>query len=286
RMAAVEEWIGGIAAIAPELAVLEAIAVDTADPGWADAWRATAVLPDQPAFLQYTSGSTGAPRGVVVSHANVLANQRMIVTAYEVDDPSCVSWLPPYHDMGLIGTVLGPIYQDVPATLLSPLDFLRQPLRWLRAISRFRASVSGGPDFAYALCARKATPTDVATLDLSCWHLAFSGSEPVRSATLRQFAAVFRDAGFAPRRYFAAYGLAEATLLVAGGGVDLDDGGSVLACDAEALGRGRVVVGGDRELVSCGAPAIDTEVAILGRDGNAAAPDEVGEIAVRGPAVA
>jgi thioester reductase-like protein len=285
---AVEQLIGGIAAIAPELAVLETIAVDAADPGWADAWRAPALAPDQPAFLQYTSGSTAAPRGVVVSHANVLANQRMIAAAYEVDDPSCVSWLPPYHDMGLIGTVLGPIYQDVPATLLSPLDFLRQPLRWLRAISRFRASVSGGPDFSYALCARKATPAEVATLDLSCWQLAFSGAEPVRSTTLRRFASVFGDAGFAPRRLFAAYGLAEATLLVAGGRVDLADaaGGSVLACDAEALSRGRVVIGRGCEIVSCGAPATDTEVAILRPDGRAAEPDEVGEIGVRGPAVA
>ncbi|HZJ66785.1 MAG TPA: AMP-binding protein, partial [Kofleriaceae bacterium] len=287
-IAAVEQVIGGIAAIAPELAVLETIAVDVADPGWADAWRAPALAPEQPAFLQYTSGSTAAPRGVVVSHANVLANQRMIATAYEVDDPICVSWLPPYHDMGLIGTVLGPIYQDVPATLLSPLDFLRQPMRWLRAISRCRASVSGGPDFAYALCARKATPADVAALDLSCWQLAFSGAEPVRSATLRRFASVFGDAGFAPRRYFAAYGLAEATLLVAGGRVDLADaaGGSVLACDGEALGRGRVVIGAGREIVSCGGPAADTEVAILRSDGGAAEPDEVGEIAVRSPSVA
>jgi len=161
-------------------------------------------------------------------------------------------------------------------------------MRWLCAISRCRASVSGGPDFAYALCARKATPADVAALDLSCWQLAFSGAEPVRSATLRRFASVFGDAGFAPRRYFAAYGLAEATLLVAGGRVDLADaaGGSVLACDGEALGRGRVVIGAGREIVSCGGPAADTEVAILRSDGSAAEPDEVGEIAVRSPSVA
>ncbi len=279
----IEALAGGLGSLAPELAVLESVAVDAADSTWSDDWRPPALVGDDLAFLQYTSGSTGSPKGVMVSHANLLANQRMIAAAYRVDEPSCVSWLPPFHDMGLIGTILGPIYQDGPATLFSPLDFLKRPLRWMQAISRFRGTISGAPDFAYALCARKATPADVAALDLRCWRLAFSGAEPVRVETLRNFSRVFADAGFSARSFFPTFGLAEATLLVTGG---YGDGATSVACEPAALERGRVVAGGSREVAGCGTPALDTEVAILRADGSPADADEVGEIAVRGPGVA
>src|SRR5262249_21594529 len=148
------------------------------------AWRAPSVTSDTLAFLQYTSGSTAAPKSVMLSHRNLLHNERIIQMAFEHTERSIVAgWLPLYHDMGLIGIVLQPLYVGVPCILMSPEAFLQKPLRWLGAISRYRVTTSGGPNFAYDLCVRKITPEQRATIDLSSWSVAFNGSEPVRHAT-------------------------------------------------------------------------------------------------------
>ncbi|MBU3890346.1 non-ribosomal peptide synthetase [Methylosinus sp. KRF6] len=178
-------------------------------------WRPIAIDPDRLAFLQYTSGSTGDPRGVMVSHGNLLANQALIKESFRHSERSTlVGWLPLYHDMGLIGNILQPLYVGATAVLMSPMAFLEKPIRWLRAISAYRARTSGGPNFAYDLCARKITAEEKRDLDLSCWTIAFSGAEPVRAATLDRFASAFAECGFQRDSFFPCYGLAEATLVV------------------------------------------------------------------------
>jgi thioester reductase-like protein len=289
---AVQALADGLAAVAPDVAVLEALAVDAADPAWGDAWRPPRIDGRTLAFLQYTSGSTASPRGVMLAHDHLLANQRMMGALFDgLSGYAGVSWLPLFHDMGLIGKVLQPLYLDAPMTLFSPLDFLKRPMRWVEAIARTGASHSGGPDFAYALCARKARPEEIAALDLSRWRMAFSGAEPVRADTLDAFARVFAPAGFDPRAFYPTYGLAEATLFVSGGGYR--EGARVIDCDAEALSAGRLAKtdaaaapGAARRFVACGRPAIETEIAILRADGSRAAPGEIAEICVRSPAVA
>ncbi len=182
-----------------------------------DAWIPLPLQSNCLAFLQYTSGSTGDPKGVMVSHGNLIANQRMIKQAFNhTQETVVVGWLPLYHDMGLIGNVLQPLYLGTTAILMSPLAFLEKPIRWLQAISRYRASTSGGPNFAYELCVRKITPEQKQSLDLSCWTLAFNGSEPVRLATLKRFFNAFSECGFQQTAFFPCYGLAESTLFVTG----------------------------------------------------------------------
>jgi acyl-CoA synthetase (AMP-forming)/AMP-acid ligase II len=183
-----------------------------------DLWTPPVISGTEIAFLQYTSGSTAAPKGVMVSHTNILHNERMIQNAFDTKPGSViVGWLPLYHDMGLIGNVLQPLFAGVPCILMSPVAFLQRPLRWLQAISRYQATTSGGPNFAYELCMRKIRPEDRAGLDLSSWRVAFNGAEPVRLETLNRFAAQFADCGFRRAAFVPCYGLAEATLLVSGG---------------------------------------------------------------------
>ena len=183
-----------------------------------DDWTKPDITPDSIAFLQYTSGSTAAPRGVILSHENLLSNLDAICSAFDIKSSDhAVFWLPFYHDMGLIGGILAPIYCGIENLLFSPLDFLQRPLRWLKAISRSKATISGGPNFAYDLAARKVTSEQKAELDLSNWTLAFNGAEPVRADTLRRFTEAFAECGFDPDAFYPAYGLAEATLFVTGG---------------------------------------------------------------------
>ncbi|MEQ1719644.1 MAG: amino acid adenylation domain-containing protein [Nitrosomonas sp.] len=181
-------------------------------------WMSSLTLaPSDLAFLQYTSGSTGDPKGVMISHGNLMANQEAIRKAFHHSNKTIVvGWLPLYHDMGLIGNVLQPLYLGTTAVLMSPLTFLEHPVRWLYAISKYRATTSGGPNFAYELCVRKVTTEQKKNLDLSNWKLAFNGSEPVRIETLRRFANAFAECGFHPESFFPCYGLAEGTLLVTG----------------------------------------------------------------------
>jgi acyl-CoA synthetase (AMP-forming)/AMP-acid ligase II len=195
--------------------------IDELSAGASGGWRDPRTGPDALAFLQYTSGSTGAPRGVMVRHGNVLANCAVIQAAFETDQRSQgVIWLPPYHDMGLIGGLLHPLFVGFPVALMTPTTFLLRPLKWLQAISRRRATVSGGPNFAYDWCARKIAPEKRAGLDLSCWRVAFVGAEPVRAETLARFTQAFAPQGFRYEAFYPCYGLAEATLMVSGGRVD------------------------------------------------------------------
>ncbi|RZL05757.1 MAG: fatty acyl-AMP ligase, partial [Rubrivivax sp.] len=207
---------GGAFGAVPALTVDRGAWVE--DPEAASAWQPHRPRPDDLAFLQYTSGSTALPKGVMISHANLMANERAIEEGLSVGaDDVFVSWLPLFHDMGLIGGLLQPLHRGIPAVLMTPRFFLEQPLRWLQTISRLRGTISGGPDFAYRLCAERVTDEQRQGLDLSCWRLAFSGAEPVREDTLREFIACFAPVGFSGGAVYPCYGLAEATLFVTGG---------------------------------------------------------------------
>ncbi|MGZ4976964.1 MAG: SDR family NAD(P)-dependent oxidoreductase, partial [Methylobacter sp.] len=180
-------------------------------------WRGHSIDPNQPAFIQYTSGSTGNPKGVVVSHANLIANEAMITQSFGHDENTRVfSWLPFYHDMGLIGPLFNTLYVGCQSYFIPPQTFIRDPMQWLQGISKFRASTTGGPNFAYDLCARKATPENCAGLDLTCLQVVFNGAEPVRADTLRRFQQAFESYGFSPSAWLPCYGMAEATLFISG----------------------------------------------------------------------
>ena len=182
------------------------------------AWSENDLHGDTLALLQYTSGSTGTPKGVILTHANLMHNSAMISYAFEhTRSGSGVFWLPSYHDMGLIGGILQPMYYGMANVIFSPASFLQKPYRWLRAISHYGATVSGGPNFAYDLAVDKITDEQIATLDLSGWNLAFNGAEPVRKETIDRFSQRFAPCGFRREAFYPCYGLAEATLIVSGG---------------------------------------------------------------------
>lgn len=268
------------------LASIEWIASDELAGVSEDEWEMPALDRDGLAFLQYTSGSTGSPRGVMVRHGNLLHNLSLIRRCYRLDeDRQGVSWLPVHHDMGLIGGIL----HGATMTLMSPLDFLRRPLRWLEAISRTRAEISGGPDFAYRLCLRKIRDEELARLDLSAWRLAFSGSEPVRASTLEAFADRFAACGFDRRALYPTYGLAEATLMVSGASAG-PRAPVVLDVDSTALEAGRIASPGKgrrQTLVGCGPVDPALSVAIVDPEtSKRRAAGEIGEIWLRGPSIA
>ncbi|GCE22085.1 AMP-binding protein [Dictyobacter kobayashii] len=205
----------------PDLAALQWLATDSIADTLGGFWQDPQSGAETLAFLQYTSGSVGTPKGVMLTHSNLLHNCALIYRYFENSATSVgVSWLPPYHDMGLIGGILQPLYGGFPVTLMSPAYFLQQPLRWLKAISSQHATISGGPNFAYDLCARTVTAEQKAELDLSHWEVAFNGAEPVRVESMERFAAAFADCGFRREAFFPCYGLAEATLLVSGSNKD------------------------------------------------------------------
>ncbi|QIS14176.1 AMP-binding protein [Nocardia arthritidis] len=252
-------------------------------------WRPLRSTSDDLAFLQYTSGSTRAPRGVRVTQRNLVANSELIRHAMR-HDRNChvVTWLPPYHDMGLIGGILQPLHLGMTCELMSPLTFLHFPSIWLERISgRMRVS-AGGPNFAYDLCVRKIEPHDRERLDLSGWDVAFCGAEPVRAQTLRSFAAAFAVAGFRSRSLFPCYGMAECTLMVSGG--QRPDGPSEIRVDADVLEQGRISLregAGTRVLVGNGPVVPDHDVRVVNpHTGRPCRSDEVGEIWVGGPCVA
>jgi acyl-CoA synthetase (AMP-forming)/AMP-acid ligase II len=242
-----------------------------------DDWQRPAIDEDSLAFLQYTSGSTGSPRGVALSHGNLMHNERLIEHGFGHDRSSIVvGWLPLYHDMGLIGNVLQPIYVGVPCVLMSPRSFLRRPLRWLQTISRHRATTSGAPNFAYDLCVRKFDPQDMAGVDLGSWDLAFCGAEPVRAETLDRFTTTFEPFGFRREAFYPCYGLAEATLIVTGGRKQEPP---VVVSPASDGGRG--------SLVGCGKALLDERVIVVDPDRRVECREgEEGEIWVSGPGVA
>ena len=246
--------------------------------------------PAAPVYLQYTSGSTSAPRGVVVTHANVVANLRSILAAFGTGPRDhAVVWLPPHHDMGLVGGLLSPLYGGFPVTLASPHQFLQSPVRWLRWIAECGGTISGGPDFAYRACVERIGDDDLEGLDLRSWRLAFTGAEPVSADTLEAFARRFEAVGFAAEALYPCYGLAEATLMVTG--ADIDRPPVVREVSRRVLdGEQRAVPATDgadvRRLVGCGRPVSGTEVRIVDPEtARPCGPGEVGEIWCRGTSV-
>ena len=242
------------------------------------------------AILQYTSGSTSAPKGVVVSHANLLANLAMIQAAFGTTRTSTLAtWLPHYHDMGLILHLLHSFYAGAPQVLMSPVAFLQRPLNWLRAIGEYRADFSGAPNFAYDLCVSRYRPEQMEGVDLSAWRVAVNGAEPVRAGTIDRFAETFARHGFARRAVTPAYGMAEAGVLIAAR--TRADGPVYRRLSRDELQRNQVAPPqGDadaRLAVGCGAQLIGERIAIVERETRRRlGPDEIGEIWVAGPNIA
>ena len=275
----------------PPLRALRALAADLPEASPAAAREEPPLpSPDGLALLQYTSGSTSEPKGVMVAHRHLMANHRMLRDAFAQGAGSAtVIWLPLFHDMGLIGNVLQGIFLGTHSILMAPEAFLVKPVRWLQAISRYRAEVSGGPNFAFEHCARRIAPEQKAALDLSRWAVAFNGAEPVRPATLERFAEAFAPCGFRREALYPCYGLAEATLFVTGGGRAAAP--RVLTVDAAALAGGRTVSAapgpGSRALAGSGHPWREGRVEIVQPESLLpCAPGEIGEIWVAGPHVA
>lgn len=249
------------------------------------------VDPQDLAFLQYTSGSTGAPKGVMVTHANLINNERMVEEAFGHSSRTVFAgWLPLFHDMGLIGNVLQPLYLGVACHLISPVAFQQKPVRWLQLISRYRATTSGAPNFAYDLCARRVTQEQRAELDLSSWEVAFSGAEPVRAETLDRFAAAFESCGFRREAFYPCYGMAEATLFVSGGRSAAPP--VRVHADKEGLERGEVSIAAQagpttRTLVGCGHAWLGQKLLVVDPETRIpCSAGRVGEIWVSGPCVA
>lgn len=258
---------------APWLATLPVVATDALDEARAACFRAPVVTSESFALVQYTSGSTTTPRGVVLTHGNLVANAEAIRLAFGDGASRGVSWLPVYHDMGLIGHVVVTMLHLVPNVFMSPLAFLARPMRWLQAISKHRATASGGPNFAYDLCVRRYSESAAQGLDLSSWTVAYNGAEPIRAETMRRFAERFARHGFRASAFHPCYGLAEASLMVTGGA---PVGGLVVETVDDA-----------REVVGCGRPVQATTVTIVDPETCRARRDgDVGEIWVRGASVA
>ena len=210
--------LGQLTASESTISSLQCIFTDELDLTRADDWRGISLLPHDLAILQYTSGSTGNPRGVMLSHQNILHNCDGIQRGFGAGtDDIGLSWLPTYHDMGLVGGILSPIYFGAQGSLMSPMAFLQRPARWLRAISQLGATISGAPNFAYDLCVKKIEDDELVGVDLSRWQVAFNGAEPIRASTLRRFAERFAAYGFREEAFYPCYGLAESTLMVTGG---------------------------------------------------------------------
>jgi len=265
-------------------------ATDQPSEGIENAWEYPVLGLDTLAFLQYTSGSTGRPKGVMLTHSNLMHNSGLIDHLFDQSHRTggAVFWLPSYHDMGLIGGILQPIFMSRPNVLISPVAFLQRPLRWLEAISRYKANIAGGPNFAYDLCVRKTTPEQRSGLDLSSWQLAFSGAEPIRAETLDRFVEAFEPAGFRRESFYPCYGLAEATLIVSGGYNNVAP--IVRSYDSHSLETGVVHPGSDesgRRLVSSGQVSVDQQILIVDAETLTACPErKIGEVWVKGPSIA
>jgi acyl-CoA synthetase (AMP-forming)/AMP-acid ligase II len=276
---------------APELRAINWLATDDVASSPAREWQDPAVSSATLALLQYTSGSTAVPKGVMVSHGNLLHNSGYIAKALELTAESVsVTWLPAFHDMGLSNGIIQPLYTEGRCFLIPPQSFLQWPVRWLQAISRYQATVSGGPNFAYELCVRRITPEQRKTIDLSSWVAAYNGAEPVRADTMKRFAESFASCGFRRSFFFPCYGLAEATLIVSGG--LLRDEPILCTTDVASLEKNRVVEVAEpqqsvRTFVGCGRAQFNTKIVIVNPDSlTRCAPDEVGEIWVSSPNVA
>lgn len=286
----VASMAAGVAKLAPPLHGLTWLATDTLADCSAE-WIEPDITGGSLAFLQYTSGSTAAPKGVMVSHGNLLHNLGYANYVEENDRASVsVSWLPVIHDMGLIEGVLEPAYAGYPAYLMAPASFLQRPIRWLNAITRYRATNAGGPNFAYDLCVRKIAPAQHQGLDLSSWCVAYNGAEPIRRDTLVAFHNAFRPSGFLWKSFYPVYGLAEATLVVTSGRRDYEP----VVCEADAdrlVKTATLAVGDDNArlvpLVSSGPASYGTRILIVDPESfERCPPNRVGEIWIDSPSVA
>jgi acyl-CoA synthetase (AMP-forming)/AMP-acid ligase II/acyl carrier protein len=283
--------------LSADAATSQWIATDELDEALADMWEPPTPDESDLAFLQYTSGSTSDPKGVMVSHGNLLNNLECIRQAFglgEIEDDlvsqTGVFWLPAYHDMGLIGGILTPLYMGGRSVLMSPAAFLQRPMRWLQAIHDYRATISGAPNFAYEYCVRRTTPQERSALDLSHWRLAFCGAEPIRPETLEHFAEAFAPAGYRMASFYPCYGLAETTLIATG--PDYRAEPHFITVNRAALAEHRVVpacgepVQMTQRLVGCGSPVHGHKVVIVRPETPSECADgEVGEILVQGPSV-
>ncbi|TAE32047.1 MAG: fatty acyl-AMP ligase [Cytophagales bacterium] len=256
----------------------ETNALDLLSPG-------SAPIPTDIAFLQYTSGSTGNPKGVMVTHANVLANSEIIRTTFQNDEHSrSVCWLPSFHDMGLLDGIIQPVYAGFPAVLMAPMHFLQRPVHWLRALSDYGATYSGGPNFAFDYCVNRIRDEELTGLDLSRLRCLYNGAESIRAATLRHFTNRFGPYGFTEDKLLTCYGLAEATLAVTTS--PLGQTPTIRQADASLLEQGvfdQSETGRWSEVVSCGRVLGDTVVQIRHpQTGLPCLENEVGEIWVQG----
>lgn len=275
---------------APDSRNLEWIATDSLSPSLADEWKEPAITHESIAFLQYTSGSTAVPKGVMVSYSNLQHNLNTLHRhTRQTPDSHLVNWVPPYHDLGLICGIFYPLHAGFPATLMSPMAFLQRPLRWLRAISDLRATMSMAPNFAYDLCCNKITPEQCATLDLSSWQVAGNGGEPARYETMTRFSTTFASSGYRRETFQAGYGMAETTLIIATSHFDLPPLAG--AFDKEALERNRAIpvpleAENAHKITGYDYLSSDQEIIIVNPDSRITNPDcRVGEIWVRGPSV-
>ena len=275
----------------PEFPDMRSLATDSIANDKASDWQPVQVSKDTLAFLQYTSGSTGTPKGVMVSHGNLLQNSADLDLGWEHTPNSImVTWLPTFHDMGLIYGAIQPLYKGFPCYMMPPVSFMERPFRWLQAISRYKATHSAGPNFAYDFCVRKITPEQRSALDLSSWRMALNGAEPVRVDVMKRFAEAFQPCGFDEDAFCPGYGLAEATLKVTA----VQKKSQPLFCTvkADALEMNQVVDASEDEqgtqtLVGCGWTKIDTKIILVNPQSLIQCSlEEVGEIWVSGSTVA
>lgn len=245
---------------------------------------------EKPAVLQYTSGSTGIPKGVILSHSCLIRNCELIIYSFEMDYTAVgCSWLPAYHDMGLVGGILTPLFIGRPCVLMSPMSFLQRPSRWLQTISKYRVTTSGGPNFSYQLCVDKVTEEEMKGLDLSSWSVAFNGAEPVRASTLKEFSNKFASVGFRHESHLPCYGMAETTLIVTGGPAKLPPiihSFDSRALDARLVQRLSANHPEGRELVGCGRILPNEKILIVDPQSHAILEEgKIGEIWIQSPSV-
>ena len=244
---------------------------------------------DDLAFLQYTSGSTGNPKGVMVSHGNIMSNTTVLQNAGYNKNTVLVGWLPNYHDMGLIGGILAPIYVGCLSILMSPTYFLQKPIRWLETISKYNADVSGAPNFAYELCIHNIKNDELKNLNLSSWKSAINGAESIYKETLDKFTQKFKSYGFKPETHYPCYGMAETTLILTG--INIDETPKAFYLDNEEFQKNNIVIKKENDsniqkIISCGKTRLGHEVIIVNKNNERLPECNIGEIWARGESIA